>query len=403
MSMQPSRATRPARQPSGFTLIELLVVIAIIAVLIALLPAVQSARGAARRVQCVNNLKQIGLALHNYHQALGIFPPGYVSAVDPTITDACNQDAENSKSVDLGPGWAWGSMILPQMEQQALYNSINFSLSVADAANDTTCGRTVVNAYLCPSDSGPSVVPVLKDPPDPANPGAYTGSAVVDTVARGNYVGMYGLGEICSQSGALDSPNNKRRRPCESARRDLLPQQPDERRRHHRRHQPDDHRRRAEPQPQLCHLDRPLDQRLARQDLIHRRGHRPVQPLARGVLDPGPRAGGAGGRATDDQQPRGPRRRLLEPPPRRGQLPLRRRLGPLPQVDDQPAPLARAGHPCGWRGDQFGSILPDVIVTTPASPGRHEFFRGQASLVVGSVTRAQESTGGVLPLPRFGT
>jgi prepilin-type N-terminal cleavage/methylation domain-containing protein/prepilin-type processing-associated H-X9-DG protein len=209
MSMQPSRATRPARQPSGFTLIELLVVIAIIAVLIALLlPAVQSAREAARRVQCVNNLKQIGLALHNYHQALGVFPPGYVSAVDPTITDACNQDAENSKSVDLGPGWAWGSMILPQMEQQALYNSINFSLSVADAANDTTCSRTVVNAYLCPSDSGPSVVPVLKDPPDPANPGTYTGSAIVDTVARANYVGMYGLGEICSQSGALDSPNN---------------------------------------------------------------------------------------------------------------------------------------------------------------------------------------------------
>src|SRR5579875_3465767 len=90
----------------GFTLIELLVVIAIIAVLIALLlPAVQAAREAARRAQCVNNLKQIGVALHNYHQAFDVFPPGYVSAVNASILDACNQDAENSSSVDLGSGW----------------------------------------------------------------------------------------------------------------------------------------------------------------------------------------------------------------------------------------------------------------------------------------------------------
>src|SRR5881398_1628606 len=100
----------------GFTLIELLVVIAIIAILIALLlPAVQAAREAARRAQCVNNLKQIGLALHNYVSAVGVFPPGYVSRVDPTVLDACNQDAENQHGVDLGTGWAWGSMILPQM------------------------------------------------------------------------------------------------------------------------------------------------------------------------------------------------------------------------------------------------------------------------------------------------
>ena len=72
----------------AFTLIELLVVIAIIAVLIALLlPAVQAAREAARRAQCVNNLKQIGLALHNYHQALDAFPPGYISSVDRTILE----------------------------------------------------------------------------------------------------------------------------------------------------------------------------------------------------------------------------------------------------------------------------------------------------------------------------
>jgi prepilin-type N-terminal cleavage/methylation domain-containing protein/prepilin-type processing-associated H-X9-DG protein len=194
--------------PRGFTLIELLVVIAIIAILIALLlPAVQSAREAARRAQCTNNLKQIGLALHNYVSALGVFPPGYVSAVDRTVLDACNQDNENRAGVDLGTGWAWGSLILPYMEQQPVYNSINFNLSVAFRANDT-CSLTALSVYLCPSDPGPSVVPVFSDPPDPANPGTYSASHIVDTLSRGNYVGMYGLGEICAQSGANDSPNN---------------------------------------------------------------------------------------------------------------------------------------------------------------------------------------------------
>src|SRR5207248_1460233 len=86
------------------------------------------------------------------------------------------------------------------------FNSVNFSLSVGFAANNT-CSTTSLAVYLCPSDTGPSTIPVFADPPDPANAGSFNGSKVVDTVARGNYVGMWGLGEICAGSGANSQPN----------------------------------------------------------------------------------------------------------------------------------------------------------------------------------------------------
>ena len=96
------------------TLIEVLVVITIIGILIALLlPAVQAAREAARRAQCANNLKQIGLALHNYHGSFEAFPPAYVSAVPPGV--------ENYP--ELGRGWGWGAMILPQLEQRPVFDA----------------------------------------------------------------------------------------------------------------------------------------------------------------------------------------------------------------------------------------------------------------------------------------
>jgi prepilin-type N-terminal cleavage/methylation domain-containing protein/prepilin-type processing-associated H-X9-DG protein len=134
------------RRVPGFTLIELLVVIAIIAVLIALLlPAVQAAREAARRIQCTNNLKQFGIALHGYHDAVGTFPMGYVAG--SRFVDG---------ATDTAPGWGWAAMILPQLEQGPLFHAANFSISVAAPQNATVIGTTL-STFLCPSDltSGP--------------------------------------------------------------------------------------------------------------------------------------------------------------------------------------------------------------------------------------------------------
>ncbi|GAC1473471.1 MAG: DUF1559 domain-containing protein [Isosphaeraceae bacterium] len=127
----------------GFTLIELLVVIAIIAVLIALLlPAVQAAREAARRAQCINNMKQIGLAIHNYHSTNEVFPMG--DSFQP-------QGFPGKPSYALWNSFSAQALMLPYMEQSPLYNAINFSWAVADSLNNTVW-VTKVNSYLCPSD-----------------------------------------------------------------------------------------------------------------------------------------------------------------------------------------------------------------------------------------------------------
>jgi prepilin-type N-terminal cleavage/methylation domain-containing protein/prepilin-type processing-associated H-X9-DG protein len=145
----PMREVQRSNSARGFTLIELLVVIAIIAVLIALLlPAVQAAREAARRAQCTNNLKQIGLAFANYESTNQMYPPGGVTLVSGFST-ASNWGAEAGNN-----GVSWVALILPYFEQNVVYSSINFNLSVNTNFVTTfaTAWYTRLAVMSCPSD-----------------------------------------------------------------------------------------------------------------------------------------------------------------------------------------------------------------------------------------------------------
>ncbi|MDB5340000.1 MAG: hypothetical protein JWN70_5619 [Planctomycetaceae bacterium] len=174
----------------AFTLIELLVVIAIIAVLIALLlPAVQQAREAARRSQCKNNIKQIGLALHNYHDVFKLFPPGEVSCQAPCI------------GYNSGTGHNWSACILPYLDQAPLFNLLNASGAgftgggTGIAAHDAAT-KIQLPAYICPS-----------SPLAHINGYGWSASSYIGTIASIDYVGIMGSSPDGTTRGTLGALN----------------------------------------------------------------------------------------------------------------------------------------------------------------------------------------------------
>lgn len=176
------------RSRSGFTLVELLVVIAIIGILIGmLLPAVQQVREAARRVTCANNMRQLGLAMHNYESALGHFPPGFTSTPsrDGTAPSGVHIDPT---TWNAAPGWGWGAHLLPFIEGNNIHDQIDFESPIWDSSHRDII-QSQLPVLLCPSSSGD------QDPftvVDESN-APYSPDGVASIVlGRSNYVASHG-------------------------------------------------------------------------------------------------------------------------------------------------------------------------------------------------------------------
>ncbi|MFQ5734071.1 MAG: DUF1559 domain-containing protein [Planctomycetaceae bacterium] len=195
---------RSPKYRRGFTLIELLVVIAIIAILIALLlPAVQQAREAARRSSCKNNLKQIGLALHNYHDIYRMFPTGSVPAV-----------RGNGFFLAREEHWGWMAFILPQLEQQALFDTMNVNgRSLADVGRSLGNNTNALNAmfpplsvFQCPSDTtGPRLKAGMRR--RHFNGNGFPGGNIFRPPTS-NYIGVCGYKDINRPSNYRTNPND---------------------------------------------------------------------------------------------------------------------------------------------------------------------------------------------------
>jgi prepilin-type N-terminal cleavage/methylation domain-containing protein len=177
----------------GFTLVELLVVMAIIGLLVALmLPAIQAARESARQSQCRNNLRQMGVALHNYHAAAKAFPPGVVSRLaDPNWTIPPGNCT--AAPFDLGPGWSFFARMLPHMEEANFESIVNYKVGLSDPSN-AVARNTIVSQYRCPSDPGPDSIAIVDcgDPPSNAN----TPTVMLEGVASTSYVGSLGGAKV---------------------------------------------------------------------------------------------------------------------------------------------------------------------------------------------------------------
>ncbi len=162
----------------GFTLVELLVVIAIIGILVGLLlPAVQAAREAARRTTCLNNLKQIGLAIHQYHEATNHIPTGWLS-----------------KQPEGEPGWGWATLTLPYVEQANLRKLVDTGKHIDDPANDRARVRSLAFHY-CPSDEA-SIKQVFRLEDDPSRPDPHDHDHLPIKIACSNFVGAHGCSAV---------------------------------------------------------------------------------------------------------------------------------------------------------------------------------------------------------------
>jgi prepilin-type processing-associated H-X9-DG protein len=161
---------------TAFTLVELLVVFAIIGLLVALLlPAIQAAREAARRAQCKNNLKQIGLALHNFENARRMFPPGFIST------------STTVNGPGTGPGWGWGAFILPHLEEASVFQQIDFKTNIeANVSPNKEIRLITLASFRCPSDSVELPVFNVQD----------ASGSTLTQLAFGNYVGVAGTFEV---------------------------------------------------------------------------------------------------------------------------------------------------------------------------------------------------------------
>ena len=166
-----------------------------------LLPAVQAARETARCNQCVNNLKQVGIALHNYHDSKLVFPPGYV--------ETTNTNPASTPDQDVGPSWGWASYLLPFIDEQNTYGRINFGGNVWASPNNVPPGTSIATMPTPPP--AQQSIPIYQCPSDPLqqNFDVYNPSnGIITTVAHANYVGCNGWVECFANAGGYYLPSS---------------------------------------------------------------------------------------------------------------------------------------------------------------------------------------------------